>query len=88
MGLTPAEHLELGRLMKRNILGLQDAAKLARCYGRLSDELYDCADMLMRQRNWLEKRLIEAVGANAMVEGVHVREVYFGNVRAMEESDG
>jgi hypothetical protein len=86
-GLSPAEHLELGRLLKRNIRGLQDAAKLARCYGRLSDELYDAADLLMRQRSWLEKRLIEDVGTDATISGTHVKEVYFGNVSAMEAED-
>jgi hypothetical protein len=77
-GLSPSEHVALGRLLKRAIRDLQDAARLARVYGRLSDELFDAADGLMRQRGWLERRLVEAVGADAMIEGVHRRDVYFG----------
>jgi hypothetical protein len=64
---------------------LLSAAMIARPYGRLSQELGSAADGLMTPCDFLEKRLIEDVGEDATVEGVPVREVYFGPL--MEEVD-
>ena len=82
-GLTPAEHVEVGSLLKRARNDLLEAAMMCRPYGKLSQQLLDTADAL--PRGWLEARLVEQVGDDAMVEGVHVRDVYFGE---MEEVDG
>ena len=71
-------------MLKRANALLLDAAKMVRVYGRLADHLYDCADALVKPRAFLEKRLIDEVGANAMVEGIHVRDCYFGS--EMEEA--
>jgi hypothetical protein len=79
VGLTPSEHVEVGALLKEARNNLLIAANMCRGYGRLSDQLAGIADSFMAQRAWLERRLIEAVGADAMVEGVHVRDVYFGS---------
>jgi hypothetical protein len=38
----------------------------------------------MAQRGELERKLIEAVGDDAMVEGVHVRDIYFGEMEEVE----
>ena len=82
--LTPQEHREVGALLKEAHTNLLIAAKLTRGYGRLSAELAEIADSFMAQRAWLERRLIEQVGADATVEGTHVRDVYFGS---MEDVD-
>jgi hypothetical protein len=86
--LTPAQHIHLGRTLKHANALLLDAARYCRIYGRLADHLYDCADALVKPRSFLEKRLIEEVGDDALISGVHVRDVYFGNTSAMEEVDG
>jgi hypothetical protein len=54
-----------------------------RCYGKLSRQLFDLADALTVPRSWLERVLIAEVGADAMVEGTHVKDCYFGEL--MEE---
>jgi hypothetical protein len=77
-GLTPSEHVALGLTLKRADALLVEAAKTTRCYGRLSEHFYDAANALMSQRSWLERRLIDQVGEDAMVAGKHVRDVYFG----------
>jgi hypothetical protein len=82
--LTPTEHVELGLTLKRADALLVEAAKTTRCYGRLSEHFYDAANALISQRAWLERRLIDQVGMDAMVDGKHVRDVYFG----LEEVDG
>jgi hypothetical protein len=76
--LTPAEHVQLGALLKQARNSLLSAAVLARPYGRLSAELGSAADALMTPCDFLERKLIEDVGDDATVEGVSVREVYFG----------
>jgi hypothetical protein len=81
-GLSPADHVVLGNLLKQARNALLSAAVLARPYGRLSQQLGETADDLNTPCDFLEKRLIEQVG-DGMVEGVPVREVYFGPV--MEE---
>jgi hypothetical protein len=78
MGLTPSEHREVGAMLKRARRLLLDAAQITRNYERLSRQLSDAANGLMAIRGELERKLIDAVGADAMVEGVPVREVYFG----------
>jgi hypothetical protein len=83
-GLTPAEHVEVSRLLKRARNDLLEAAMMCRCYGKLSDQLAEIADGL--PTGWLEKRLIEAVGADGQVEGVHVRDVYFGELKEVEDA--
>jgi hypothetical protein len=88
MGLSLSEHLEVGRLLKRARRDLLDAAAIIRNYDRLSRQLSDAANGLMAIRGELERKLIDAVGENGSVEGVHVRDVYFGNVSAMEAVDG
>jgi hypothetical protein len=85
-GLSPSEHVELGALLKEARNNLLLAARLCRVYGRLSDQLAGIADGSMAQRAWLEQRLIDAVGADAVVDGVHVRDCYFGT--QMEKVDG
>ena len=84
MGLTPEEHVEAGRRLKRAVRDIFEVAHIARNYERTSQQLSDAANGLMAQRGWLERKLIEQAGADAMVEGVHVRDVYFGE---MEEVD-
>jgi hypothetical protein len=79
--LSPAEHVELGALLKCARNDLLSAAMMCRPFGKLSQQLLDTADALPRA--WLEQRLVELVGADAMIEGVHCRDVYFG----MEEID-
>ena len=81
--LTPAQHVQLGALLKQARNALLSAAVLARPYGRLSQQLGDAADGLMTPCDFLEKRLIEDVGEDAIVEGRAVREIYFGAL--MEE---
>jgi hypothetical protein len=85
-GLTPSEHVECGALLKEARNNILLAARLCRVYGRLSDQLVELADGSMSQRAWLEKRLIDAVGEDGVVDGVHVRDCYFG--AQMEEVDG
>ena len=79
MGLTLEEHREFGALLRRARQLLLDASAITRCYERLSQQLSEAANGLMAQRGWLERKLIEQVGADAMVEGKHVRDVYFGS---------
>jgi hypothetical protein len=86
--LTAQEHVELGQTLKRARALLLDAAGMTRRYGRLSIQLYDAADSLTSPRAWLEQRLIADFGEDALISGVHVRDVYFGNTSAMEEVDG
>jgi hypothetical protein len=76
--LTPAQHLQLGTLLKQARNNLLAASVKCRGYGRLSQQLGDAADGLMTPCDFLEKRLIEQVGEDALVEGVHVRDCYFG----------
>jgi hypothetical protein len=87
MGLTPAEHVEVGSMLKRARRLLLDAAHTTRCYERLSRQLGDAANGLMPIRGELERKLIEQVGPEGSVEGVPVREVYFGQVKE-EVCDG
>lgn len=82
--LTPSQHIELGRTLKRARELLLEAGMATRCYGKLSRGLFDAADALTEPRAWLEKVLIDAVGEDAMVAGTHVRDVYFGS-ETMEE---
>jgi hypothetical protein len=77
--LTPQEHVELGLVLKQARALIHEAARMTRMYGRLSRELYDAADALMKPRAWLTQRLIEDVG-DGLVEGVPAREVYFGEL--------
>ena len=87
MGLTLSEHREVGSKLKHARQLLLDAAAETRCYDRLSQNLSDIANRLTAPRAELERKLIEAVGIDAMVEGAHVRDVYFGEVSAMETED-
>jgi hypothetical protein len=83
---SPADHVELGAMLKRARALLLDAAKMVRVYGRLSDHLFDAADALCAPRSFLEKRLIDEVGGeDVLVEGVHVRDVYFGELKEAAE---
>ena len=82
-GLSPTQHIELGRTLKRARELLLEAGMATRCYGKLSRGLFDAADGLTEPRAWLEKVLIDAVGEDAQVDGVHVRDCYFGS--EMEE---
>jgi hypothetical protein len=86
MGLSLAEHRAFGAKLKRARALILDVAAGVRNYERLSQNLSDIANRLTAPRGELERKLIEQVGENGMVEGVHVRDVYFGN--AMETSDG
>jgi len=80
LGLTVEEHIRVGAMLKRARGLLLDAAAITRNYDRLSRQLSDAANGLMAQRGELERKLIDAVGENGMGEGVHVRDVYFGQV--------
>jgi hypothetical protein len=84
MGLTLSEHREVGSLLKRARRDLLDASAITRNYERLSRQLSDAANGLMAQRGELERKLIEAVGEDGMVEGKHVRDVYFGEMEASD----
>ena len=86
-GLTPTQHVELGRTLKRARELLLEAGMATRCYGKRSRQLFDAADGLTEPRAWLEKVLIDAVGEDAQVDGVHVRDCYFGS-ELEEEVDG
>jgi hypothetical protein len=79
--LTPAQHVEVGRLLKCARRDLHDAAVMCRRYGRLSRELFEVADAI--PTGWLETRLVELVGADGVIDGKSVRDVYRG-----EEADG
>jgi hypothetical protein len=85
MGLTLEEHVRVGSMLKRARRDLLDAAAIIRNYERLSRQLSDAANGLMAQRGELERKLIEAVGAEGMVEGIKVRDIYFGEMK--EEVD-
>jgi hypothetical protein len=85
LGLTLSEHREVGAMLKRARRLLLDAAHITWNYDRLSRQLSDAANGLMAIRGELERKLIEVVGPEGMVEGTHVRDVYFGNVK--EKSD-
>jgi hypothetical protein len=85
-GLSPSAHIELGRTLKRARELLLEAGMATRCYGKLSRGLFDAADALTEPRAWLEKVLIDAVGEDAMVEGVHCRDVYFGSEMEVEDA--
>jgi hypothetical protein len=76
--LTPAQHVALGAQLKQARNALLTAAVIARPYGRLSTQLGETADALITPCDFLEKKLIEDVGEDALVEGVGVREIYFG----------
>jgi hypothetical protein len=87
-GLSPSEHVALGNLLKRARRELHEAGAMCRCYGQLSEQLFDLADRgLMSPKAWLEKRLIEQVGEDALVEGVRARDVYFGPLLDEEKED-
>jgi hypothetical protein len=81
--LSPAQHVQLGALLKQARNALLSAAMIARPYGRLSAQLGKTADDLHTPCDFLEQRLIEDVGEDVTVEGVPVRDVYFGS--QMEE---
>jgi hypothetical protein len=85
MGLTLSEHREVGAKLKRARQLLLDASAITRNYDRLSRQLSDAANGLMAQRGELERKLIDAVGEDGSVEGVPVREVYFGPEQVKEE---
>jgi hypothetical protein len=86
--LTPAEHVELGALLKRVRHDLHVAGAMCRCFGQLAGDLFDIADRaLMSPRAFLEKQLIAAVGEDATVDGVHVRDVYFGPLLEKEAAE-
>jgi hypothetical protein len=80
-GLSPQDHLELGRVLKRARRLLHEAAGMTR--GKLSAQFVELADAI--PTGWLEERLVELVGADGEVEGIPVRDVYRGE---MEEVDG
>jgi hypothetical protein len=86
MGLSVEEHREVGAKLKHVVRLLRDVAQTCRCYDRLSCQLGDAANGLMAQRGELERKLIEVVGENGMVEGVPVREIYFGPEQVKEEA--
>jgi hypothetical protein len=77
--LTPEDHVKLGLLLKRARRLLHQASGMCRCYTRISQDLYDIGNLIGR-RHQLETRLIAEVGADALVEGMHCRDVYFGEV--------
>ena len=64
--LTLAEHRQVGAMLKRARALLLDAAAITRCHDRLSRQLSDAANGLMAQRGELERKLIEAVGADGL----------------------
>ena len=80
-GLTPAEHVELGALLKRVRRDLHEAGAMCRCYGQLAGDLFDLADRgLMSPRAFLEKQLIAAVARTEWLRASGVRDVYFGTL--------
>jgi hypothetical protein len=85
-GLTAQEHRELGATLKEARRLLLEAAAQSRYYRNISRQLFEIADALMGPRAELERKLIEAVGEEGMVEGIGVREIYFGEMK--EEVDG
>jgi len=79
MGLTLAEHRELGATLKEARRLLLEAAAMSRGYPNLSRQFYDLADATMSPRAELERRLIALAGDEQWV-----REVYFGNLASEE----
>jgi hypothetical protein len=71
--LSPSEHAELGRLLKRARQLLLDAAQLAKPHPTISQGLFDAANALTVQRSFLETRLMEQ-GASRD----EARDCYFG----------
>jgi hypothetical protein len=67
-GLTAQEHLELGSVLKEARRLLLEAAAQSRYYRNISRQLFEIADALMGPRAELERKLIEAVGENGIVE--------------------
>ena len=86
MGLTLSEHREVGRMLKRAHRLFLDAAAIVRCYHRRSRQLDEIAAGLRSQRGSLAQKLREQVGEDGMVEGVPVREVYFGELKEREDA--
>jgi hypothetical protein len=81
--LTPAQHIELGRTIKRIRRGLHEAGAVTRVYGHhFAQQFFDLADALPTAK--LERKLVEECGAG-MVEGIPAIDVYRG---VMEEVDG
>jgi hypothetical protein len=55
---------------------------MCRPYGKLAQQLFDLADRgLMTPRAFLEGKLIEQVGEDGVVDGVRVRDCYFGELK-------
>jgi hypothetical protein len=74
--LTAQDHLALGHRMKQVRRLLHESAGMTR--GKLSAQFLDLADAL--PLGWLERRLVELVGADGEVDGVPVREIYRGEM--------
>jgi len=51
--LTPSQHIELGRTLKRARELLLEAGMATRCYGKLSRRFFDAAAALTEPRAWL-----------------------------------
>jgi hypothetical protein len=80
--LTPAQHVELGRLLKQARRNLLRAAEIARAYPTISAQLFDAANNLTMPRSYLEQRLME--------EGMgrdDARDCYFGQLAESEVED-
>jgi hypothetical protein len=81
--LSPAQHIELGRTIKRIRRGLHEAGAVTRAYGfAFAQQFFDLADALPTAK--LERKLVEECGAG-LVDGVPAIDVYRGE---MEEVDG
>jgi hypothetical protein len=77
--LSPAEHVELGLLLKRARRLLLDAAQLSRAHSTISQGLFDAANSLTVQRSFLEARLMQS-GASRD----EARDCYFGELAESE----
>jgi hypothetical protein len=83
-GLSPSQHVELGRTIKRIRRALHEAGAVTRVWGfTFAQQFFDLADAIPVAK--LERKLVEECGAG-MVDGIPATDVYRGE--EMEEVDG
>jgi hypothetical protein len=78
--LTPAEHVQLGKLLRQARRDLLTAGAMSKVYGKhYSQMLFDAANSLTVPRSFLEKKLFDEVGGETVTVGDRLaRDVYFG----------
>jgi hypothetical protein len=78
--LTPAEHVQLGKLLRQARRDLLNAGVMSKVYGKhYAQTLFDAANSLTVTRSFLEKKLFDEVGGEtATFQDRLARDVYFG----------